>query len=171
MARLDRLSAPDITDRSYTITAEVDVPERGAEGVLLESGSRFGGYALYVKDGRPVYEYAFSEREHVTITSDTPLPPGRTTVRYAFKKAGQRQGTGTLLVGGKVVGTAHLPKTWPTVGITAGLRCGRGGPAPISGGYPPAFRFTGTLHQVIVELENDGTHDLPAEYQGALAEE
>jgi hypothetical protein len=57
------------------------------------------------------------------------------------------------------------------VGITAGLRCGRGGPAPISDGYPTPCAFSGTLHRVVVELEDDGVQDLPAEYQGALADE
>jgi arylsulfatase len=171
MARLDRFSAPDITDRSYSITAELAVPKGGAEGVLLESGSQFGGYALYVKDGRPVYEYAFSERERVSIFGDGPLPSGQTTVRFAFKKTGTRQGTGTLLVDGTVVGTATLPKTWPSVGITAGLRCGRGGPSPISDGYASPFPFNGLIHRVVVELGDDDVHDLAAEYQGALAEE
>jgi arylsulfatase len=171
MARIDRFSAPDITDRSYAITAELELPAGGAEGVLLESGARFGGYVLYVKDGRPVHEYAFSERERFTIVSDIPLPAGRSTVRYVFKKSGVRQGTGTLSVDGRVVGTAVLPKTWPTVGVTAGIRCGRGGPVPISDGYPAPFPFSGTIHRVVVELENDGVHDLVAAYQGALAEE
>lgn len=171
MARIDRFSAPDITDRSYTITAEIELPAAGAEGVLLESGAPFGGYVLRVQDGRPVYEYAFSERERVTIVGDTPLTAGRRTVRFAFSKTGTRQGTGTLLVDGRAVGTAHLPKTWPTVGVTAGIRCGRGGPAPITSGYPSPYPFTGTIRRVVVELADDGISDLSAEYLGALAEE
>jgi arylsulfatase len=171
MARVDRFSAPDITDRSYSITAEIEALDGGASGVLLESGARFGGYALYVKDGHPVYEYAFSERERVTIVGDAPLPPGRSTVSYQFKKTGTRRGTGTLLVDGRTVGTAALPKTWPTVGVTAGLRCGRGGPASITDGYPTPFPFSGRIHRVVVGLEDDGAHDLAAEYRGALADE
>ncbi|HZO26682.1 MAG TPA: arylsulfatase [Chloroflexota bacterium] len=171
MARIDRFSAPDVTDRSYTITAEIELPDGGAEGVLLESGACFGGHVLYVNDGRLVYEYAFSERERTRIVGDAPLPFGRCRVQYAFRKTGTRQGTGTLLVDGREVGTAALPKTWPTVGVTAGLRCGRGGPAPISDGYPAPFPFTGIIHRVVVELGNDGAGDLSASYQGALAEE
>jgi arylsulfatase len=171
MARIDRFSAPDITDRSYTFAAEIEIPAAGAEGVLLESGARFGGYVLYVKDGRPVYTYAFSERERVTIVGNAPLPAGRSTVHFELKKTGPRQGTGTLLVGNQVVGTAVLPKTWPAVGVTAGLRCGRGGPVPISDGYPSPYPFTGTIDRVIVELADDGMDDLSAAYQGALAEE
>jgi arylsulfatase len=171
MARIDRFSAPDITDRSFTITAELDVPDGGADGVLLESGAPFGGHVLYVKYGQPVYEYAFSERELVRIVGDAALPTGRATVRYEFKKTGPRQGIGTLLVNGQKVGTADLPKTWPSAGITAGVRCGEGGPVPISDGYTARSAFTGTLHQVVVDLGGDGAHDLLAEYQGALAEE
>ncbi|MDP8925255.1 MAG: arylsulfatase, partial [Chloroflexota bacterium] len=95
MARIDRFSAPDITDRSYTIMAEVEVPAAGAEGMLLQSGARFGGYALYVTEGRLVHEYAFSERERTTLVSDVPVPPGPTTLGYVFHKTGRRRGVGT----------------------------------------------------------------------------
>ena len=159
----------ELAERAGTTAKTIRFYE--AEGVLLESGARFGGYILYVKDGRPVYEYAFSERERVTIVADAPLPAGRSTVQYQFKKTGPRRGTGTLIVNDDVVGTATLPKTWPTVGVTAGLRCGRGGPAPISDGYPSPYRFTGTIYRVVVELGDDGAHDLSAEYHGALTEE
>ncbi len=171
MARVDRFSAPNITDRSYTITAEIEIPEGGAEGVLLASGSRFGGYALYVRQGRLVHDYAYSERERATLTADTPLPTGPSTVRYAFKKTGPRRGTGTLSIDGRSVGSAEVPKTWPTFALTGGLWCGRAGGSPIGEAYEPPFPFSGIIHRVVVELEDDGKPDAVGEYQAALAEE
>ena len=171
MARVDRFGAPDITDRSYTITADVEIPDGGAEGVILASGARFGGYVLYVKEGRLVYEYAFSERERTRLVSDVAVPNGRSTLRYAFEKTGPRRGTGTLSVAGRPAGSAELAKTWPIVGLTAGFYCGRDGGSPVGEGYRLPFAFTGTIHRVVVELADDGGSDPGAEYRGALAEE
>jgi arylsulfatase len=171
MARIDRFSAPDITDRSYTITAEVTIPESGAEGVLLASGARFGGYVLYVRGGHLVYEYAFSERERFVVRSDGPLPTGDLRLGYAFRRTGPKQGTGTLLVNGQPAGTLAIPKTWPVVAVTAGLLCGRDGGSAVSVAYTLPFAFTGTLRRVIVELDGDGAADSQAVYRAALAEE
>jgi arylsulfatase len=171
MARIDRFSAPDITDRSYTITAEVTIPAGGAEGVLLASGARFGGYVLYVQGGRLVYEYAFSERERFVVRSDGPLPTGDLRLGYAFRRTGPKQGTGTLLVNGQPAGTLAIPKTWPVVAVTAGLLCGRDGGSAVSVAYTLPFAFTGTLRRVIVELDGDGAADSQAVYRAALAEE
>ena len=170
-ARIDRFSAPDITDRSYTISADLTVPDGGAEGVLIQSGARFGGYALYVKGGRLVHEYAFSERERTTLTSDVQVPIGRSTLRYEFRKTGRRRGIGTLYVDDREVGSAELPKTWPVVAVTAGLTCGRALGSPVSDAYSPPFPFTGMLHDVVVTLGSDGERDVATEARGALAEQ
>jgi arylsulfatase len=171
MARVDRFSAPDITDRSYTITAEVTIPEHGAEGVLLASGARFGGYVLYVQAGHLVYEYAFSERERFEVRSDVTVPPGDVTLGYAFRRTGPRRGTGTLLVNGQPAGPLDVPKTWPVVAVTAGILCGRDGGSAVSEAYALPFAFTGTLHRVTVTLDADGAPDSQAAYRAALAEE
>ncbi|MCC6176401.1 MAG: arylsulfatase [Chloroflexi bacterium] len=177
MARIDRFSAPDVTDRSYTISAEVDIPparldaEPPLEGMLLASGARFGGYAFYVKDSHLIYEYAFSEREGTRIVSSEPIPGGTRLLQYSFRRIGPRRGIGTLSIDGRVVGQAELPKTWPTVAVTAGVRCGRSGRSPISDAYTPPFPFTGTLRRVVVELDGDGAPDAEAAHRAALAEE
>ena len=171
MARVDRFSAPDITDRSYTITAEVEIPSGGAEGVLLQSGARFGGYVLYVRDGRPVYEYAFSERSGSGCVGDATLPTGRSTLRYEFTKTGDAGGRVRC---SSMAGPSGRP-SYRRPGRRSGSRPGSpaGGPvrSPISDAYRVPFPFTGTLHRVVVELTDDGGHDLAAEYEGALAEE
>ena len=98
-------------------------------------------------------------------------PPDGARCATSSRRLADAGGRGSLLVNGRTVGTAELPKTWPTVGVTAGLSCGRAGGSPISDAYRVPFPFTGTLHRVVVELADDGEHDLAAEYEGALAEE
>jgi len=171
MARIDRLNAPDITDRSYRITAEVEIPAAGAEGVLLTAGSRFAGYVLYLKDGRLVYEYAYSETVRHTVRSAKPVPEGRHRLAFAFTKTGTRQGRGTLLIDDQPVGSLELPKTWPVIATTAGVHCGRDGGLPVTDAYTPPFPFTGTLSLVRVDLSEDGRSDPAVEARGALAEE
>ena len=171
MARVDRFSAPDITDRSYSIVAQVSIPDGGAEGVLLASGARFGGYVLYVQEDRLVYEYAFSERERWVVRSDRAVPRGDATFAYTFRRTGPKRGVGTLLVNGQPAGTLELPKTWPVVAVTAGVLCGRDGGSAVSEAYTVPFAFTGTLHRVTVTLDDDGAADVQAAYRAALAEE
>jgi arylsulfatase len=171
MARVDRLSAPYVTDRSWSVTAEVEIPAGGAEGVLIASGSRFAGYVLYVKDGRLVFEYPYSLTARNTVASDTAVPRGsRVALGYEFRRTRPRRGRGTLMIDGKAVGSVDIPKTWPTHGTTAGLTCGQDVGAPVSDAYTPPFAFTGTIHRVIVDLRDDRTPD-PAEPRAALAEE
>ncbi|MDQ4099528.1 MAG: arylsulfatase, partial [Chloroflexota bacterium] len=76
MARVERQFSPNITNRSYAIEADVEIPPEGAEGVLLAAGNRFGGYVLFVKDGRLVYEYNFGDVRYL-IRSEVEVPSGR----------------------------------------------------------------------------------------------
>lgn len=171
MARIDRLSAPDITDRSYSIAAEVEVPAAGAEGVLLASGTRFAGYVLYVKDHRLVYEYVYSENVRYTISSEVLVPTGRSVLGYEFTKAGPRRGRGTLSIDGRPVGSAEIPKTWPIYAASGGVLCGRDGGSPVNEAYVCPFAFTGAIRRVVFELGNDREPDPRGEHRAALAEE
>ena len=172
MARIDRFHVPDVTDRSYRITAEVEIPPGGAEGVLLAIGSRFGGCVLYVKEGRLVCEYVYNDDTRYVIRSDESVPVGRgAALRFAFTKTGDRRGVGSLFLDGRRVGAGEIPKTWPVVGLAGGLYCGRDGGSPVSDAYRLPFAFSGTIRRVVVELGNDGRPDPESEYRGALAEE
>jgi arylsulfatase len=171
MARIDRLSSPDVTDRSWSIAAEVEVPAAGAEGVILAAGTRFAGYALYVQDGRCVWEYVYSESARHVIRSDASLPTGRVEVRYEFTRTGPRRGRGALYIDDEPAGAVEIPKTWPIHGTTGGVHCGRDGGAPVSDGYTPPFAFTGTIHRVVVELAGDGEADGKGAARHALEEE
>jgi arylsulfatase len=172
MARIDRVNAPDTTDRTHSISAELEVPSESAEGVLLSAGSRFGGYVLFVQDGRPAFEYVYADGTSYLIRSDRPLPTGRRcTVRYDFTRTGEHQGRGALSIDGGVVGTGDLPKTWRLTGVAGSVTCGRDGGCPTSDAYVAPFSFTGTLHRVVVELDGDGAAGAEAAYRTSLAEE
>jgi arylsulfatase A-like enzyme len=171
MARIDRLSAPYITDRSWSLTADVELPAGGAEGVLLAAGSRFAGYVFYVKDRHVVFEYVYSPTTRHLIRSETVVPNGRSVLRWEFRRTGLRRGRGTLLIDGRAVGSAEIPKTWPVHGTTAGVTCGRDAGAAVSDAYTAPFPFTGTLRRVIVEVQADGAGDPKGESKAALGEE
>jgi arylsulfatase len=171
MARIDRLSSPDVTDRSWSVAAEVDIPAGGVEGVILAAGTRFAGYVLYLKDGRCVWEYVYAQNRRHVIRSETALPTGRVELRYEFTRTGSRRGHGALYVDGKPAGTVEIPKTWPVHGLTGGVHCGRDGGAPVSDAYSAPFAFTGTIHRLVVELASDGEADIEGASRHALEEE
>jgi arylsulfatase len=170
MARVERQSSPNITNRSYSIAAEVTVPPGGAEGVLLAAGNRFGGYVLFVKDGRLVYEYNFGEVRYV-IRADRPVPEGRHRLGFSFKKTGRYQGRGSLLIDDTEVASGELARTWPFMAAQAGLHCGRDDGSSVSDQYAVPFTFTGTLHRVTVELGDDQQLDAAVHHRAAIAEQ
>ena len=75
----------NIKGRSYNVTADVEVPAGGANGVIIAQAGRFGGWSLYMKGGRVHYVYNFGGLERSPCPRQTPLPPGRHTLRYEFK--------------------------------------------------------------------------------------
>lgn len=171
MARIDRLSAPDITDRSFQVTAEVDLPDGKSGGIILAYGGRVAGYVFYVKDGHLLFEYALTEKTRYKITSDRRLADGPQTVGYRFNRTGSRQGISTLLINGEEVGSAEMPKTWGIHAITGGLRCGVDTGSPVSEAYERPFHFNGKIKSVRFELQDDGENDPSATYTSALREE
>jgi len=79
-------------NRSHSITAELVIPEGGAEGVILAQAGRFGGWSLYVKDGKPIYTYNYVGLSSSKVASSKPLPAGKVTVGYEFRYDGRRPG-------------------------------------------------------------------------------
>ncbi len=170
MARVDRLSAPNVSNRSYRILADIEMPTGGAEGVILAAGGRFGGYVLFVQDGRLVHEYnAGGPTQRMVLESPATLSAGRHRVGFVFRKTGSLCGDGALLVDQQVVARMPMTGMWPLLPNTSGVHCGRDDGSPVSERYACPFVFTGTIHEVVVELDDDQQIDFLKEYHEALS--
>jgi arylsulfatase A-like enzyme len=129
MVGLPQGDSPAILNSSYTITADIDVPKGGAEGMILTSGGRFSGYGFYLLDGKPVFLWNLIDLERIKWEGPEALAPGRHTIEFDFAYDGLgvgtllynnmsglgRPGTGTLKVDGKVVDTKKMEKTLPMI--------------------------------------------------------
>ncbi len=158
-------AAVNVRNRSHTIAAEVSVPAGGAEGILLAQGSILGGYALFVRDGRLHYVHNFVGLEVHRVSSTVEMPTGDHVLAVRFTKTDEHAGKATLLVDGEPVGETVIPRFTPTrFSITGeGLCCGFDTGMPVVDDYRPPFRFTGTLHRVVVDVSGEPFVDPRAE--------
>ncbi|MCU0759701.1 MAG: arylsulfatase [Steroidobacteraceae bacterium] len=154
MARLDRLSCPDVARFDHEIEAAVDVPTAQARGVLLAFGTSLAGYELSIEDGYLVYDYAGARDELTTIRASRRIPAGPSRLRMSMRRHGAA-GAGadvSLWVDSAQVGSGVVPRLWPLYSAGAGMRCGLNAGAPIAGRHPPPNRFDGILLKVTVRL-------------------
>ena len=128
-----------LKNKSHSVTAEIDVPENGAEGVIVAQGANIGGWSLYAKGGKLKYCYNLSGIDHFSAQSDRPIPVGRHQVRMEFAYAGGGRGKGgkaTLFIDGDKVGEVDVPRTHMTVfSADDGLDVSKDGGAPVSPDY------------------------------------
>jgi hypothetical protein len=167
-------TAVNVKDRSHTITAEVEIPPAGAEGVLLAHGSWFSGYSFYVKNGRLVYVHNCMGLAEYRVESTVTVPPGRRSLVSRFTRTGPHRGCVTLLIDGTAVGEGEIPRTVPHVIETSGegLCCGYDSGLPVTPDYDAPFRFTGSIDRVVVELDDPpATQDPEARLRTALTDE
>jgi len=167
--RIPRAASPDLRNRSYTITAEFDVPAGGAEGVLVAQGDWCGGYAFYVRDGHLVHDYNFLNT-HYMVRSDVAVPTGRVEARFESRKTGEFAAEGTLFINGQACGTVQHPQTYRAQTSFIGLEVGRA-PKPSVGEFEAPYAFTGTLHRVVFDLESDQSVDRAGELRAALRQQ
>ena len=163
-AAVESAAAVNVKNRSHTITAEVEIPEGGAEGVLLADGGRFGGYSLYIQDGKLRYAYNFLGKARYLIESTEPVPSGACELRFVFEKTGAQPfgagGTGRLYIDGRQVGEGVIPRTVPFLfALGESLQCGRDEGNPVSEDYASPFAFTGVLKRVMVDVGGEAPRD------------
>jgi arylsulfatase A-like enzyme len=166
-----------VLNRSHSITADVEIPRGGAEGVLLCQGTGAGGYALYIKDGKLQYAHNWVSRAVYQVVSVAPVPEGRHQLRFEFEVTGQPDiangkgtpGRGQLYFDGKLVGDAEIPVTVPLVLNPGGLTCGANPGLPVTPEYASPFRFTGTIYGVTVDVSGDLIKDTEAELRLVMA--
>jgi hypothetical protein len=114
MGRLSENSVVDIKNKSFAVTSEVDVPDGGAEGVIIAQGGRFGGWSLYVKDGKAKFHYNVLGIKSFDVEASEPVPAGTSQVRMEFGYDGGGMGKGgnvTLYYDGKEVGSGRVDQT------------------------------------------------------------
>ncbi|MBP1873839.1 arylsulfatase [Ensifer adhaerens] len=158
-------AAPRILDKSYTITAEVEIPEGGAEGMIVTEGGRFGGYGLFLSkgelgfgSGKVVFLYNLLDLKRTTWEGPA-LGVGKHTIVFDFKADGPalgQGGTGILTVDGKEVARNSMDHTTPITfpedeSFDVGLDT-RSGVALIEYRYDPPFRFTGKIDRLTFRL-------------------
>ncbi|HVO31438.1 MAG TPA: arylsulfatase, partial [bacterium] len=167
--RITESCAPNVKNRSHTITAHLVVPEGGADGVLVAAGGIVGGYTLFVKDGKPTYEYNWFTEERFRITAPDKLPSGPCTIRIAFEYDGGgigKGGTIAMSVNDKQVARGRVERTVParySADETFDVGCDTG--SPVSTEYRSPFPYGGTLKKVEISLQ---PQRLTPEEQGAV---
>ncbi|MEJ2871444.1 arylsulfatase [Actinomycetospora sp. OC33-EN08] len=168
--RLIEESTPNVKNRSHAVVADVEVPGDGGRGVLAAQGGRFGGWALYVLEGRACYVYNyFGLRRHV-VRATGPLTSGRHEVRVDFTYDGGgvgRGGTATLRVDGTPVGSVRVDETIPyyfSFDETFGVGVDLG--TPVSEDYAPGDNaYTGRVHTLRIDLEPATEDDDPCGFE------
>jgi arylsulfatase A-like enzyme len=161
-------AAPNVLNTSYTITAEIEVPQGGVEGSIVSEGGRFGGYGLYLLKGKPVFTWNLLDLKRVKWEGPEALSPGKHTLVYDFKYDGLgfatlafnsvsglgRPGTGAFSVDGKVVSTQKLERTIPIMlPIDETFDIGAKTGTPIDDAdYEVPFKFTGKIDRVNITV-------------------
>jgi arylsulfatase A-like enzyme len=160
MGRLTEASVVNIKNKSHAITAELDVPEAGANGVIVAQGGAYGGWAVYAKDGRLAYCYNLFGLRRFKVHGDTEIPAGEHQVRVEFAYDGgglAKGGTVTLYLDGKQVGEGRVDGTQPM--IFSGdetTDVGSDTATPVSDDYNPQnSAFTGRIRWVQIDLGED----------------
>jgi len=165
-------NAPNLVGKSFSITADVEVPAGGGEGMLNTLGGRFGGYGLYVLKGKPVFTYNFLALERFRWEGAQALTAGKHTIVFDFKYDGPgmaKPGTGILSVDGKEVAKKTIPHTVPALfTIDESFDVGVDTRTSVDDkDYQPPFRFTGKINKLTIKLEPPST---TAEDEKAKAE-
>jgi arylsulfatase len=149
----------NVKNMSKTITAEVEVPTGGANGAIIVQGGRFGGWALYVKDNIPAYDYNFLGLRQFSVSATKPLAPGKSTIKFDFYYDGGglgKGGMGVLFVNGEKVAEGQIEHTQAMIfsaDETADVGIDLGTPVVEAIGSEAKSRFTGRIPKVTVEVK------------------
>ena len=170
-------AAPKVLNRPHSITADVEIPAEGAEGVMLCQGTAAGGYSFFIKDGKLRYVHNYVGRQVFSVESDVPVPAGKHELRFEFEPTGQPdmpKGHGVparlqLYIDGALVGNADAPWTVPFMLNPGALTCGANPGSPVTEEYPSPFKFTGSIHTVTVDVAGELIHDAEAEMRAHMA--
>jgi len=160
-------NAPSLLNRDYTITAEITVPNAGAEGMIATMGGRFGGYGLYLLRGKPVFVYNLLDLKRYRWEGGVgaedwlgrSLEPGKHTIVFDFKYDGPglgKGGTGVLSVDGKVLSQQKVEHTIPfLMALDETFDIGMDTRTPVDDSYTLPFRFTGSIDKLTYRIGHE----------------
>ena len=156
-AHIPEDSAAPTKNRSHTIVATIDVPKTGSpDGVIVANGGVSAGYALYIKNGKPTYEYNWFTQERTKIRSSESVKPGTNVIKVDFKYDGGGVGKGgvvTLYLNDKQVGEGHINKTVQgRFSADETFDTGFDSASPVSDEYASPFKFPGSVNKVEIDL-------------------
>ena len=160
---------------SHSITAEVEIPKGGAKGVILAQAGRFGGWSLYLKDGKPSYTYNFLGLQRFTVAAKQPVAAGKVTIRFEFAYDGGglgKGGKGTLFVNGKKVAEGRIDRTQAMIfSADEGADVGEDGETPVveTYGITAPYKFTGKIAKVTVDITPMKTAGTPQAHKTQTA--
>ena len=158
MGRLSENSIVAMKNKSHSITAQIDVPEAGANGVIVAQGGAFGGFVLYAADGKPAYCYNLFGLQRFKVYGEAPIPTGEHQLRMEFAYDGGGLGKGgavTLYVDGEQVGEGRVEGTVPMLfSADETTDVGSDSATPVSDDYGPKdSEFTGTVRWVQLDID------------------
>jgi arylsulfatase len=161
MVRLPETSAPDLMNRSFKITAMVDLPKGPVNGMLVTDGGRFGGYGLFLQNSKLVYVYNFGNEHRYVITSNETVPAGRVKLGFEFKSDGGlgAGGMGKLLINGNPVAQGRIERTelymfTDDETFDVGMDTG----TPVIESYQVPFPLEGKIERLDIQLSGPSTN-------------
>jgi arylsulfatase A-like enzyme len=167
-----------VLNRPHSITASLEIPQGGAEGVIVAMGSDSGGYVLFIQDKKLHYAYNYVGSQEFIVSSGASIPEGAVEARFEFQPTGApdvKNGKGApgnvdLYFNRKLTGNGKLPVTIPLmIGLSGGLTVGRAPGSPITSRFRGPFEFTGTIHSVTVDVTGDLIADKEAQMRAVMA--
>jgi hypothetical protein len=156
MTRIPEGPSPDIKNRSWSITADVDL-KADTIGMIATLGGLFGGWALYLDNGKPVFDYNFVGVAEYEVAGKDALAPGKHTIKVEFTYDGGgigKGGTATISVDDKQVAKVRVDRTIPIrIALDETLDVGEDAGTPVSLSYEVPYKFTGNIEKVTIELK------------------
>lgn len=156
----------NVKNRSFSISADVQIPTSGASGVILAQGGRFGGWSLWMQDGRPRFTYNWLGIERYEVAAGHPISPGQQVLRFDFAYDGGKPGAGgvgRLSLGDTVLAEDRIARTQPfAFSADEGADVGEDLATPVSEEYQVPAKFTGTILKITIDVQPLLAADRPA---------
>ena len=173
-------AAPKLYNRPHSITADVVIPDDGAEGILFTHGSRNAGYAFFVQEGRLHYIQNYVGLKEFEVISNEPVPTGKSRLRFEFEPTGDpnfAEGRGSsgrcqLYINENLVGNVEIPYSTPNMFGVLGASCGYAAYDSVGPDtYSAPYSFTGDIAQVVIDVSGDVIEDEEAELKRLMTQQ